>query len=821
MSAYLLSLIVLFLFIFINSSHAASPRSTLTRGSSISIEDGPEILVSPKKTFTCGFYGTGGNAYYFAIWFTASADRTVVWTGNRDKPVNGKGSKLTFQRNGALVLTDVDGAIAWESNAISTGADEAQLLESGNLVLKNLSGQILWESFDNPTDTLLPNQPLSKIKKLVSSMGRRTLNSGFFIFQFDNDNVLRLMYDGPDISSIYWPNPDAPYPSRNGRTTYNSSRVAILDDSGRLQSSDWFQFDASDSGLGVKRRLTIDYDGNLRLYSLNEYNGAWTVSWVAMGDMCKVHGVCGKNGICVYTPEPKCSCPPGYEVTDPSNWNKGCKPKFNITSSNFVYDKVKLVELLHTDYYGYDFLKNTTSFEWCRNACLADSNCLAFSYRVGGDRLCFGKNSLFNGYRTPGFPGTIYLKLPASLEVSSVAPKLVGSNPSCKLGGNMFKIGSSTMYGNIGRRGRWAYLYWFASVIGAVEILLFLIGWWILFRKDASSRPSDEGCQALASQFRKFRYGELKMATRNFREEIGRGGSGIVYKGYLGDGRQVAVKRLRDTYHGEEFFWAEVSTIGKINHMNLARMWGFCAEGRNKLLVYEFVENQSLDKHLLGQHHLRWKDIYKIALGVAKGLAYLHHECLEWVIHCDVKPENILLDSEFEPKIADFGLAKLLQREKAISKFSMIRGTKGYMAPEWALNLPITAKVDVFSYGVMVLEMVRGLRLSNWEVKGHEGDEEEVQEEAELTKFVKVIKRKILYDSEEDAWIDEFLDPRLKGQYNRRQARALMEVAIACVEDDRNRRPTMDTVVHVLLECEDEAKATIQQKDHTALQFFL
>ncbi|KAK4766743.1 hypothetical protein SAY87_008385 [Trapa incisa] len=799
------------LFILTNPSLASSsPRSFLTIGSSIPIEDGAEVLVSREKTFTCGFYGAGGNAYYFAIWFSGSVDgdRTVVWMGNRDRPVNGKGSKLIFQGNGGMALRDLDGTMAWETNTTASSAQKAWLKESGNLVLTNSSGQILWQSFDNPTDTLLPTQPLTKSTKLISSIGRGSYRAGYFMFYFDNDNVLKLMYDGPDISSIYWPNPDFPDPFANGRTNYNSSRIAILDASGSFLSSDRFQFTASDRGQSIKRRLTIDHDGNLRLYSL--YNRKWAISWEAMTGMCKVHGVCGRNGVCVYTPEPKCSCPPGYEPAEPSNWNKGCKPKFNTACSNFIADKVKFVELRHTDYYGYDLIYNaSTSFEWCQNACRADCGCLGFSYRPNGDRHCYCKSALFNGYRTPDFPGTLYLKLPASFHVSS-AQKLNGSYPTCGSREITVLIGSSTMYGRNGRRIRWAYLYWFGSVIGAVEILLFLIGWWVFFRKDERSKPLEEGYQALTSQFRKFSYRELKVATRNFKEEIGRGGSGIVYKGYLGDGRKVAVKRLGDTYHGEDFFWAEVSTIGKINHMNLARMWGFCAEGRNRLLVYEFVENQSLDKHLFGGNHLRWNDVFRIALGVAKGLAYLHHECLEWVIHCDVKPENILLDSEFEPKIADFGLAKLLQRENVSSEFSMIRGTKGYMAPEWALNLPITAKVDVFSYGVMVLEMVRGLRLSSWKIKGGEGDEEDVQEEAELTKFVKVIKRKILHDSEEeeDTWIDEFLDPRLKGQYSRRQARALMEVGISCVEDDRSRRPTMDNVVHVLLECEDEAKVT-------------
>ncbi|OWM67168.1 hypothetical protein CDL15_Pgr000620 [Punica granatum] len=195
----------------------------MRRGTSVSIEDDAEVLVSPKKTFTCGFYGAGGNAYY-SIWFTGSRDCTVVWMANRDKPVNGKGSRLNFPGNGVMVLTDVDGTIAWETNTTSTGAHKAELLESGNLFLKDPSGRILWQSFDNLMDTLLPNQPLTNGMKLISSI---------------------------DISSRYWPNPELNV-FQNWRTNYNSTRIAILDDSGKFLSSDRFQFTLPIEAMGSR-----------------------------------------------------------------------------------------------------------------------------------------------------------------------------------------------------------------------------------------------------------------------------------------------------------------------------------------------------------------------------------------------------------------------------------------------------------------------------------------------------------------------------------------------------------------------------------------
>jgi serine/threonine protein kinase len=234
--------------------------------------------------------------------------------------------------------------------------------------------------------------------------------------------------------------------------------------------------------------------------------------------------------------------------------------------------------------------------------------------------------------------------------------------------------------------------------------------------------------------------------------------------------------------------------------MNLVRMWGFCSDRGHRLLVYEYIENGSLDRHLFPPNFLGWEERFKVALGTAKGLAYHHHECLEWVIHCDVKPENILLDSEFEAKIADFGLAKLSQRGSPSSGFSRIRGTKGYMAPEWASTLPITAKVDVYSYGVVILEMVKGIRFSSWVVNNSTEEQE-----PELTRFVRIVKGNIQC-REDDSWIEKIVDPRLGGQFSRRQAATMVEIGISCVEEDRNKRPAMASVLQLLLECEDKGR---------------
>ncbi|KAG1365814.1 putative receptor protein kinase ZmPK1 [Cocos nucifera] len=310
----------------------------------------------------------------------------------------------------------------------------------------------------------------------------------------------------------------------------------------------------------------------------------------------------------------------------------------------------------------------------------------------------------------------------------------------------------------------------------------------------------EEGYKAMSSQFRRFTYKELKRATRNFQEELGRGGSGAVYKGVLDDERVAAVKKLEDVIQGEEEFHAELSLIGRIYHMNLVRMWGFCSERSHRLLVSEFVENGSLDKVLFSgdgsASFLRWSERFKIAVGVARGLAYLHHECLEWVIHCDIKPENILLGHDFEPKIADFGLAKLLNRGVSGRNLSRIQGTRGYIAPEWASSLPITGKVDVYSYGVVLLELVRGARVSDWTIGG--GEEIEMV----LRRSIGLLKENL--ESGHDSWIGDFVDRRLDGRFDSKQVLTMVAIAVRCLEEERSKRPSMKSVVQMLLLSGDE-----------------
>ncbi|PAN49118.1 hypothetical protein PAHAL_9G427300 [Panicum hallii] len=784
---------------------SAAFTDTLPLRSSLSVDKHQtDTLRSPNGTFTCGFHSIYDNAFTFSIWYTNSAKKTVVWTANRDRPVHARGAVMTLRKGGALVLTDYDGTVVWQREGDPAGVRYAQLLETGNLVLKNSRGMVLWQSFDSPTDTLLPSQCINAATKLVSTTGLHV--PGHYIFHFTDSSILSLIYDDVDVHEIYWPDPDnGEY--QNSRNRYNSTRLAGLDEMGNFVSSDFANQQAivaSDEGHGIKRRLTLDPDGNLRLYSLNNSDGRWSVSWIAVSQPCNIHGLCGPNGICHYLPAPTCSCPPGYVMSNPGNWSQGCSPQVDINCTVDQVQPVQFVPLPGIDYWGSDQLhRDQVSLEACKNICRSDCTCKGFQYHQGSG-TCYPKAFLYNGkaYTAPTKSAhMMHLKLPMGVNISGIPIPQTNVLISRKQHPDCGQMNASTMepfpYVHKANQGeaKWLYFYGFAGAIFVLEVFFIASAWCFVLRWELGAseiQAVEEGYKMMTSNFRRYSYKELVKATRKFKEELGRGGSGIVYKGILDNSRAVAVKTLENVRQCEEEFQAELSIIGRINHMNLVRIWGFCSESSHRMLVTEYIENGSLANILFKDNILlEWRQRFNIALGVAKGLAYLHHECLEWVIHCDVKPENILLDRNLEPKIADFGLVKLLNRGGSNQNVSRVRGTIGYIAPEWISSLQITAKVDVYSYGVVLLELVLGKRVLDLAV----GADEEVHKV--LRNLVGMLVH--MLDNEESSSIAEVVDCRLNGQFNYMQVRTLIKLVVSCLDEDRSKRPTMESIVQTLL----------------------
>ncbi|XP_045793000.1 putative receptor protein kinase ZmPK1 [Trifolium pratense] len=778
-------LLVIFLFPF---QYCSCYLTSLKKGSSLSVEKHEkDVIVSSNGIFSAGFYQIGENAFSFAIWFTEMQNHShdpanIVWMANREQPVNGKLSKLFLLNTGNILLIDADQHNIWSSNTASDAPLELYLKEDGNLVLRELQGTtILWQSYDFPTNTLLPNQPLTRYTNLVSSRSQSNHSSGFYKLFFDDNNVIRLHYNGPDVSSTYWP-PRYLLSWQAGRFNYNSSRIALLDSFGKFVSSDNYSFSTYDYSMVMQRRLTMDSDGNIRVYSRKNLSEIWYISYQVIIDTCIIHGICGENSTCSYDSKKgkKCSCLPGYKVTNDSDWSYGCKPMFDFTCNR---SESTFLKLQGYELFGYDnnFVQNST-FKNCENLCLQDCYCKGFQYKFVEDKgifNCFTKLQLLNGRHSPSFPGVTYLRLPKSNHFSKEETMSV-KDQFCSV--QFHKEFPRKPISHMLK-----FFQWLVITVGGLECVCFLLVFVFLFANKKSSVDKHNYHHALG--FRRYSYSELKVATKNFSNEIGRGGGGVVYKGTFPDQRHVAVKRLYEAQQGEGEFLAEVNIIGRLNHMNLIEMWGYCVEGKHRILVYEYMENGSLAENL-SSNKLDWSKRYDIALGISRVLAYLHEECLEWILHCDIKPQNILLDANFQPKLADFGLSKLQNRNNLNnnSEFSMIRGTRGYMAPEWILNLPITSKVDVYSYGIVVLEMITGKSSTMMNI---EGDDGEVAYNGRLITWVREKKRSA-------CWVEEIIDPSMVNNCDLSKMEILARVALDCVEEDRDIRPSMSQVVEML-----------------------
>ncbi|KAM3710321.1 hypothetical protein ACJW31_01G020400 [Castanea mollissima] len=724
----------------------SSALVVMSKGTSLSVEK-PDILASPNGDFSAGFYSVGDNAYCFAIWFRNS--RTVVWMANRDQPINGKLSKLTLLKNGNLILTDANKLNVWTTNTVLLSFVQLYLHNTGNLVLCNNEGLILWESFHFPTDTLLPQQLLTGNTKLVSSRSPTNFSSGFYEFLFGNDYLFHTVYNSPDVSSIYW---SSTWP------VYNISRIAVLNSLGNFSSSDGFTFMSFDYGAVLHRRLTLDYDGNIRLYSWEEEGKTWVVSWQAIQTPCNIPGACGANSLCSYVigSGRKCSCLPGYKMKNRSDWAYGCEPQFHLSCNK---NESKFPLLSHADFYGNDFgvFLNYT-LDHCKDICLKSCDCIAFQYTLRhGYTICYPKVLLLNGSRYPNLNGNIYLKLPKNKLLSNDNPlEEFSLNCSSK---------STLESSKHNENGTVKFMLWFACGVG-LEIICIFVVWFLLIKTQKNSSADKEGYVLATTGFRYFTYAELKKATKGFTEEIGRGAGGIVYKGVLSDTSQV---------EGE--FLAEVRIIGRISHMNVIEMWGYRAERKHRLLVYEHMELGFLAKNLSAKT-LNWEKMFKIAMGTAKGLAYLHEDCLQWILHCDV---------------ADFGLSKLQNRGVLKnSSFSKIRGTRGYMALEWVFNLPITSKVDVYSYGIVMLEMVIGKGPSRSVHALDDGGE------AEHKGLVTWVRENMKKAAANISSLENIIDPMLEGKYDMGEMEALVQVALQCVEEDKDARPTMSQEVEML-----------------------
>ncbi|KAG1330558.1 putative G-type lectin S-receptor-like serine/threonine-protein kinase [Cocos nucifera] len=506
----------------------------------------------------------------------------------------------------------------------------------------------------------------------------------------------------------------------------------------------------------VIANFVLDSTGQMKRWLWNNDMKEWLLHCVFPGDPCDVYALCGPFSSCSNFSSPSCKCLQGFEPQSMEEGNLGDYTRGCVRRAPLLCgEKDGFLQLSNVQLPATPepFAEGVGSAKECEVACLSNCSCVAYAYDNG---CLVWKGVILNLKRLSYSPtggggsGVLYLRLAAS--------ELVTPNSE--------------------KRFKHAVVVILSSVAGFALISSIVL---VLLRK--FRRSSMVGASEAAQGFLvMFDYKVMRKATKDFSQKLGQGSFGTVFKGILPDSTAIAVKKLHHLPQEEKQFRTELSSIGMIHHVNLVRLRGFCSEGDRRLLVYDYMPRGSLDSYLFDDcsETLNWDQRFQIALGVARGLAYLHEKCRECIIHCDIKPENILLDVDMCPKIADFGMAKLISREFS-RVLTTMRGTIGYLAPEWLCGSAVTPKADVYSYGLMLLEMISGRRNTDrsddgkvvyfplWAaLKLHEGD------------------------------VLCLLDGKLEGYAKVEELSRACRIACWCIQDQESRRPAMGQVVQQL-----------------------
>ncbi|XP_016498149.2 G-type lectin S-receptor-like serine/threonine-protein kinase SD2-5 [Nicotiana tabacum] len=747
-------LVIIFLFfLFVAETCIASVQNIGSlnlgfQGSQMTwIDNDGLILVSNNSKFAFGFNPTKDVTLFLLVVIHVSSS-TIVWSANRGSPVRNS-DNLMFDETGNAYLQS-GGSTIWSTNTAKKGVSVMELIDSGNLVLVGKDGSIIWQSFSHPVDTLLSGQEFTQGMKLVSSPNNNNLS---YSLEFKSgDMVISASFQPPQP---YWAM------GKDNRRTINQVGGGVT--SAILDGNSWkiydqrkvllWQFIFSDNkDANATWVAALGNDGYITFSILQDGSSAASATRIPQ-DECSRPASCDPYFVC-YSGN-KCQCPSAL----PS-----CK--FRIDSfCNKTKDPVELVDAGDSlGYFALGFVSPTakTDLNGCKASCLGNCSCAAMFFdSSSGNCFMFDQiGSLQGSANGAGFKSYV-------------------------------KVSTSQGNGDNGGGGKRRLPIIIGIVIFTTFVILGLIYGSIRYQRrknnklpDSAKESSEEDnfLEGLSGMPIRFSYRELQNATNNFSIKLGQGGFGSVYQGVLADGTRIAVKKLEGIGQGKKEFRAEVSIIGSIHHLHLVRLRGFCAEGTHRLLAYEYMSNGSLEKWLFKKKEfmLDWDTRFNIAVGTAKGLAYLHEDCDVKIVHCDIKPENVLLDDHFLAKVSDFGLAKLMTREQS-HVFTTMRGTRGYLAPEWITNYAISEKSDVFSYGMVLLEIIGGRK--NY-------DPSESSEKSHFPSYA--------FKMMEEGKLKDLIDRNLKVEEEDERVSTAIKVALWCIQDDMSLRPSMAKVVQML-----------------------
>ncbi|KAG8066385.1 hypothetical protein GUJ93_ZPchr0004g39644 [Zizania palustris] len=714
---------------------------------------------------------------YLGIWFSVSGADAVCWVANRDSPLNDTTGALVIDgNNGGLLLLDGSGQVAWSSNTTgSFSSPAAQLLDSGNLVVRGQSGGgggIIWQSFEHPSNTLIAGMRLGRNLRTGAEW---SLTS----WRAPDDPATgdcRLVMDTKGLPDcVTWCGTAKKYrtgpwnglwfsgiPEMSNPTMFPSQVVTKPDEIAYVYNAT--------SGALFSRRV-LSKDGEIERLVWIPSSKVWHLYSRGRRDGCDDYAKCGAFDICNVdaASTPFCSCIAGFKKEATAG---GCRRTAPLEcsgngSTTDTFTAVRGVKLPDTDNATVD---TAATLEQCRTRCSANCSCVAYAAADirggGGGSGCVMWAGDIVDVRYVDKGQDLYVRLARSTPVNSkrrLLIKVLLPVTAC------FVVLMSMLI---------LLWIWKSRGKGPSNVLQKK-------RMQGYLGASDElGDEDIELPFVSF--GDIAAATNNFSDDnmLGQGGFGKVYKGMLNYDREVAIKRLsKGSGQGVEEFRNEVVLIAKLQHRNLVRLLGCCIHGDEKLLIYEYCPNKSLDAFIFDpatKYVLDWPTRFKIIKGVARGLLYLHHDSRLTIIHRDLKSSNILLDVDMSPKISDFGMARIFGHNQQQGNTNRVVGTYGYMSPEYAMDGTFSVKSDTYSFGVILLEIISGLKISS----------------PRLTNFTNLLA--YAWSLWKDDKAMDLVDSSIAENCSPTEVLLCIHIALLCVQDNPSNRPVMSSVVSML-----------------------
>ncbi|KAK6934362.1 Bulb-type lectin domain [Dillenia turbinata] len=759
-----------------------------TMAATDTIKDG-DTLVSADGTYELGFFSPGNSLNrYLGIWYKKISNGTVVWVANRETPLNNSAGVLKFIADrGILALFNGSNSIIWSSNSSRTVQNPvAQLLNSGNFVIRDATDtnpdNYLWQSFDYFGNTFLPGMKFGRNmitgfeRYMTSWKSNDDPSEGDYVYKFDHTGFPELFLTN-GLSVLFR---SGPWNGLRFSGTPELKQNSIYTFEFVFNQEEFF-YRYKLVNDSVVSRMLLTQNGLVERLTWIDRTAGWNIYLTAQMDNCDTYALCGAYGSCDINNSPMCTCLKGFvpkypNQYDMADWSNGCVRKSPLACGKGdgfkKYSGVKLPDS------RYSWFNTSMSLKECNVECLKNCNCTAYAnldVRQGGSGCLLWFNNLMDIRQLTENGQDLYIRMAASeLDKSSGILK----NPARTILGILVLMGALLL-------GVLLALYVCRKRRQKREVIsLGKMGSGM--GRDGSESHKDDLELPLLD------FDDIAEATGYFSisNKLGEGGFGPVYKGSFSDGQEIAVKRLsKDSRQGLDEFKNEVICIAKLQHRNLVKLIGCCIQEDEKLLVYEYMPNKSLNHFIFDKNRskmLDWPMRFHIINGIARGLLYLHQDSRLRIIHRDLKASNILLDNDMNPKISDFGMARSFGGNETGANTRRVVGTYGYMAPEYAIDGLFSIKSDVFSYGVLVLEIVSGKRN-----RGFHHPDHDLNLLGHAWKLYK--ENKLLELIDPATWVSCMI-PQV--------ARSIL-VGLLCVQQSPADRPSMASVV-VMLSSESE-----------------